>query len=94
MLVRHPADRKISGIAVLFQPDPNARAESAKRKGVTTSNNPREIIYPREIWSRREKETGKKEKGEGEYTVEIHTYGYSRRKSRRTSLYKWDREYW
>jgi len=39
-LVRHPADRKISGIAVLFQPDPNARAESAKCKGVTTSNNP------------------------------------------------------
>lgn len=50
MLVRRPADKKISGIAVLFQPDVNARTKSAECKGVVTSNNPREVIYPCEIW--------------------------------------------
>lgn len=71
MLARRPADKKISGIAVLFQPDVNARTKSAERKGVVTSNNPREVIYPREIWARKEKETKKV----GEYAVEICTYG-------------------
>lgn len=59
MLVRRPADKKISGIAVLFQPDVNVRTKSAKRKGVVTSNNPREVIYPQEIWPQKEKETEK-----------------------------------
>lgn len=66
MLVRRPGDKKISGIAVLFQPDINARAKSAERKGVATSNNPREVIYPGEIWPRKEKETGRRR----EYAVE------------------------
>lgn len=64
-LVRRPADKKISGIAVLFQPDVNARTKSAERKGVVTSNNPQEVIYPREIWSRKEKETERKREGGG-----------------------------
>lgn len=90
MLVRRPADKKIFGIAVLFQPDVNARTKSAKRGGITTSNNPREVIYPREIWPRRGKETEKERKRERENMPwrYIHTAGHSRRKRKQTSLYE------
>lgn len=83
--MRRPGrDRKISGIAVLFQPDVNARAKSAKRKGVTTRRIILgEVIYlAREIWPRREKEAGGRGRKEGEYVLRRHayvTYMYIRR---------------
>lgn len=66
-LVSRSADKKISGIAVLFQPDVNARTKSAGRKGVATSDNPRrEVIYPGKIWLyERKKRDGGKEKKRG-----------------------------
>jgi len=83
-LVSRSADKKISSIVVLFQPDVNARTKSAGRKSVVTSDNPpREVIYPDEIWLR-----GRRKREREDTTSDIHTAGHFCRESKWASLYR------